>query len=90
MIRELKSENEKLKQLLMQASKDGNMSLDLSALDLDDIDLDKLDNLKGEQKEIVEQMMESQKQIQDMEIPWEQKLQQQRERDEEKKNQDLI
>lgn len=47
----------------MQASKDGNMSLDLSALDLDDLDLDKLDNLKGEQKEIVEQMMESQKQI---------------------------
>lgn len=59
----MKSENEKLKQLLMQASKDGNMSLDLSALDLDDLDLDKLDNLKGEQKEIVEQMMESQKQI---------------------------
>ena len=73
-IRELKSENDKLKQLLMQAAKDGKINVDLSGVDFDDLDLDKLDNLKGDTKEIVEQMMESQKQIQDMEIPWEQKL----------------
>lgn len=59
MIRELKSENEKLKQVLLQAAKDGNFTIDLSALDMGDIDLNKLDNLKGDTKEIVEQMMES-------------------------------
>ena len=89
-IRELKSENDKLKQMLLQAAKDGNFAIDLSALDLDDLDMKKLDNLKGDTKELVEQMMESQKQIQDLEIPWEQRLQQQRERDEMKKNQDNV
>ena len=34
--------------------------------------------------------MESQKQIQDMEIPWEQKLKEQQEKDEEKKNQERM
>ena len=38
-IRELKSENEKLKQLLMQAAKDGTLNIDLSGLDFEDIDL---------------------------------------------------
>lgn len=58
-IRELKSENDKLKQMLLQAAKDGNFAIDLSALDLDDLDMKKLDNLKGDTKELVEQMMES-------------------------------
>lgn len=31
----------------------------MSGLDFDDIDYDKLDNLKGDTKDIVEQMMES-------------------------------
>ena len=35
--------------------------MDLSGLDYDTLDLAKLDNLKGDTKEIVEQMMESQK-----------------------------
>jgi hypothetical protein len=59
----LKSENDKLKQMLMQAAKDGNFAIDMSALDLDDLDMKKLDNLKGDTKDLVEQMMESQKQI---------------------------
>jgi len=91
-IRELKSENDKLKSLLLQAAKDGSSTIDLGLLDMDDIDLKKLNsnsNLQGDTKDLVEQMMESQKQIQDMEIPWEQKLKEQRERDEEKKNQDI-
>ena len=50
----MKSENEKLKQVLLQAAKDGNLTIDLSALDMDDLDLNKLDNLKGDTKEIVE------------------------------------
>lgn len=54
MIRELRSENDKLKQLLLQAAKDGNLTIDLSAFDIGDIDLNKLDNLKGDTKEIVE------------------------------------
>lgn len=45
----------------MQAAKDGTLNIDLSGFDLDDIDLQQLDNLKGDTKEIVEQMMESQK-----------------------------
>lgn len=49
--------------MLLQAAKDGNFTIDLSSLDMDDIDLNKLDNLKGDTKELVEQMMESQKQI---------------------------
>ena len=54
MIRELRSENDKLKQLLLQAAKDGNLTIDLSAFDIGDIDLNKLDNLKGDTKESVE------------------------------------
>lgn len=43
----------------MQAAKDGNFAIDLSALDLEDLDMKKLDNLKGDTKDLVEQMMES-------------------------------
>jgi hypothetical protein len=51
----LKSENDKLKQVLLQAAKDGNLALDLSALDLDALDLNELtNNLKGDAKELVE------------------------------------
>ena len=74
MIRELKSENDRLKEMLIKAAREGNLAIDLSFLDIGSIgnqmDQGKLDNVSGETKDIVDQMRETQLQIQDMEMTW--------------------
>ena len=74
MIRELKNENDRLKEMLIKAAREGNLAIDLSFLEIGSIgnqmDQGKLDNLSGENKDIVDQMRETQLQIQDMEMTW--------------------
>ena len=85
LIRELRSENDKLKKILMDAAKKGKGIIDLSELGL------------GDASEIVEQMEEAEQRITDIEKPWEERLAEQRAKDEEErkfaeeqKQQDLL
>ena len=64
MIRELKSENDRLKELLIQAAKTGK-PIDLKALGIEV-------GIGAENME--EYMAQKQKEIEEMEKPWEQKL----------------
>lgn len=65
MIRDLKSENQKLKELLMQAGKGG---LDIAKLNLDQ-------EFSGDAKDLAEQMAENERKIRDRERDWEERLQ---------------
>ena len=67
LIRELREENEKLKQILMKAAAGGG-TINLSDLGL------------GNLNELVETMEENTKAVEEMEKPWEQKLAEERER----------
>ena len=73
LIRELRSENDKLKKILMDAAKKGKGIIDLSELGL------------GDASEIVEQMEEAEQRITDIEKPWEERLAEQRAKDEEER-----
>ena len=67
MIRELREENEKLKQILLKAASGGGV------INLNDLGL-------GNLNELVETMEENTKAVEEMEKPWEQKLQEEKER----------
>lgn len=67
MIRELREENEKLKQILLKAASGGG------TINLNDLGL-------GNLAELVETMEENTKAVEEMEKPWEQKLEEERER----------
>lgn len=67
LIRELREENEKLKQILLKAASGGG-PINLKDLGLGDIN------------ELIETMEENTKAVEEMEKPWEQKLQEEKER----------
>lgn len=67
LIRELREENEKLKQILLKAASGGG-TINLKDLGLGDIN------------ELIETMEENTKAVEEMEKPWEQKLQEEKER----------
>lgn len=67
MIRELREENEKLKQILLKAASSGG------TINLNDLGL-------GNLAELVETMEENTKAVEEMEKPWEVKLQEEKER----------
>lgn len=72
MIRELKTENDKLKEALMKAAAAGASVIDLEALGLISLLGDQFQN--GNTKDLAEHMAEQERQIKDMEKPWEEKL----------------
>jgi kinesin family protein 13 len=61
-IRELRMENDKLKKLLMEAAMKGTGVIDLRSLGL------------GDASELVDQMEERERMIQEYEVPWEERL----------------
>ncbi len=67
LIRELREENEKLKQVLLKAASGGGV------INLKDLGL-------GDMNELLETMEENTKAVEEMEKPWEQKLQEEKER----------
>jgi hypothetical protein len=67
MIRELKEENEKLKKVLKQMASGG--PINLKELGVNDL------------SELIENMDENQKFMDDMQKPWEEKLKEEKERD---------
>lgn len=66
MIRELREENEKLKQILLKAASGG--PINIKDLGLGDIN------------ELIETLEENTKAVEEMEKPWEQKLQEEKEK----------
>jgi len=74
MIRELKSENERLKKYLMDCAKKG------IPINLDEFGID-----GANQQDVLDQIGQSEKELQNMEKTWEQKLKEQREKDEQEK-----
>jgi len=74
-IRELKEENKKLKTMLKTLAKAqaGGAPVDLSALGLDDME------------QLIDNMEENEKLLEDMETPWEEKLAAEKEKEREKK-----
>ena len=82
-IRDLKSENDKLKQILMKAAQSGG-AIDLSALGLEQfqVDGDGPTDQKDLAEKMAQQLAESKRQLEEMEKTWEQKLKEQREKDE--------
>ena len=72
-IRELRTENEALKKALLDAARKGNGMINLADLGL------------GNAEDIVEEMDHTDKQINDMEKTWEERLAEQRAKDEEER-----
>jgi len=70
MIRELKGENDRLRKILMEAARKGAGVINLADLGM------------GDAQDIVDQMDHAQTELDNMEKTWEERLQEQREKDE--------
>ena len=73
MIRELKSENERLKKIIMDAARNGTGMINIADLGL------------GSAQDIVDEMDHTQHELDNATMSWEERLAQQREKDEEER-----